>query len=172
MASSGIFFTQDSAALALEQDRRLSFILKALEECSQTHNLAKEAHIKLQANINARRAAATEGQILETAPDSHIYPQPEPLDLPAMGWADGSMFDLGAFDLGSYGSLDHMAFRGIGADPSQWLMASTTDLTADPALLQTWMPSEPSMGFQPATSYGYSAAMRDFDAQNFNATEQ
>jgi hypothetical protein len=112
MASSGIFFTQDSATLATENDRRLSFILKALEECSQTHNLATEACIKLQANIDARRTAGNNGQGLEKLLDSHISQQAELAELPPMDWADGNMFDLGAFDLGAFGSIDPMAFRG------------------------------------------------------------
>jgi hypothetical protein len=171
MASSGIFFTQDSSALALQSDRRLSFILKALEECSPTHNLAKEARIKLQANMNARLAAASEEQILETATDSRADQLSEPVETTSMGWMDGSMFDLGAFDLGSFGSLDHMTFRGIGADPSQWLAASSTEFTADPALLQNLMSSEPSSGFQ-ATSYGYPSTMQGFDSQNCHDTAQ
>lgn len=172
MASSGIFFTQDFAALAVEKDRRLSFILKALEECSQTHNLAKEALIKLQANIDVRRAAATEGKAVETTLNSRADHHHDLAEMPSMGWVDGSMFDLGAFDLGAFGSLDPMAFRGIGADPSQWLAASTADFTADPALLQNWMPSEPLMEFPAETGLEYSPAMQGFSSHNFDNTKQ
>ena len=144
MAGSGILFTQDFSILAEEKDQRLSFILKALEECSPTHKLAREAQIKLQANIDARRSLATELKVAgeTTQPSKEHYP--ESVDMPSMSWVDGSMFDLGAFDLGTFGSLDPIAFEGIGADPSQGLAAFTTN----PDMIQSWMFNESSMDFQ------------------------
>ena len=114
MAGSGILFTQDFSILASEKDQRLSFILKVLEECSPTHKLAREAQIKLQANIDARRSLARNRNWQGNRPQSSKEQHPESADMPSMSWVDGSMFDLGAFDLGTFGSLDPIAFEGIG----------------------------------------------------------
>lgn len=166
MAGSGILFTQESSIPASEKDQRLSFILKVLEECSPTHRLAREAQIKLQANIDARRSPATVQKVEgEAAPVSKEQP-PESTETPCMGWADGSMFDLGAFDLGAFSSLDPMAFEGIGADPSQGLAA----FSANPDLMQNWMFNEPSMDFQFAP--GYEFPQNGFGLQGFSPTEE
>jgi len=174
MAASGIFFTQDSNAMALEKDTRLSFILKALEECSQTHNLAKEALIKLRANIDARRVVPTESQVLEMTSHPNTDQQPELTDIASMSWMDGSMFDLGAFDLGTFGSLDPMVFGNIGGESSERLMG----LTGPSARSQDWRSRdrEVFMGFQSETSDEYAAptqnpATRNYDLQDFGEAE-
>jgi hypothetical protein len=166
MAGSGILFTQNSFIPASGKDQRLCFILKVLEECSPTHKLAGEAQIKLQANIDARRSLATEQKVAGEASQSSKERHPESADMPSMGWVDGSMFDLGAFDLGTSGSLDPTAFEGIGADPSQGLEA----FYANPDLLQSWMFNEPSMDFQFAP--GYDFPLHGFGSQDFRPTEQ
>ena len=166
MAGSGILFTQGSGIPASEKDQRLSFILKVLEECSPTHKLAREAQIKLQANIDARRGLATEQKAAGEAGQPSKEQHPESADIPSMGWVNGSMFDLGAFDLGIFGSLDPITFEGIGADPSQGLEAFSANLD----LMQSWMSNEPSMDFQFAP--GYEFPLHGFGSQDFRPTEQ
>ncbi len=168
MAGSAIFFTQDSTALALEKDTRLSFIMKALEECSNTHNLAKEALIKLRANIDARRAVAADGGILTAELDLSIDQQPDLMDIPAMSWMDGSMFDLGAFDLGAFGSFDPMAFRDMEGNLSQGLMTFPNSGNSP----EDWLTNDPSMSFQSTLSNQYPTSTQNFDLHNFGAAEQ
>jgi hypothetical protein len=134
MAGSGILFTQGSSTLVTEKDRRLSFIIKVLDECSPTHNLAKEARIKLMANIDARRASTTESQTPQAVEDAGSGKDVELADISSTGWVDGSMFDLGAFDLGAFGSLDPMGFDGMGDD----LYSDIATSSADAALMQPW----------------------------------
>jgi hypothetical protein len=98
MASSGILFTRDSTTLAVEKDRRLSFILKVLEECSQTHSLAREARLKLQANIDGMTSVATDISVPEL---SFQMDGEQHLGDSSMCQIDESLFDFGAFDLGS-----------------------------------------------------------------------
>ncbi|RDW56460.1 hypothetical protein BP6252_14153 [Coleophoma cylindrospora] len=171
MASSAIFFTQDPTTPTMEKDRRLSFILKALEECSQTHNLAKEACIKLQANIDARNTAIAEKLALETTTSAGVFQQPEYTEAPFMGWVDGTMFDLGAFDLGVSGSLDPMAFRGIGADPSQWLLGSIGS-TTEPALVDGSLSNEPWIDFPSTMNNGDYSTTHGYGPQHRDTTEQ
>jgi hypothetical protein len=64
-------------------------------------------------------------------------------DISSTGWVDGSMFDLGAFDLGAFGSLDPMAFDGIGPDLYQGITSSNPD----PLLMQPWLATSPSEDF-------------------------
>jgi hypothetical protein len=169
MAGSGILFVQDFTTLAAGRDRRLSFILKALGECSQTHNLAREARAKLQANIDARRSLAAEREMSEFATQLGNVQHPnEAVEVPPMSWVDGSMFDLGAFDLGAFGSLDPMAFEGIGAYPYQGLAA----FAANPAPIQGWMSSEPPVDFSSTPSHVYTAPMQDFGLQTYDAMGQ
>lgn len=96
MASSGISFTEDSAELAVGSDRRHWFILRVLEECSQTHGLAREARVKLQATIDAR-SAVTDLPVPEPSleMDGEQYK-----DTSSMYMFDESWFDFGAFDMG------------------------------------------------------------------------
>jgi hypothetical protein len=155
MAGSGILFTQDFSIVGSERDQRLSFILKVLEECSQTHKLAREAQIKLQANIDTRRKLANEQKVPGETAYSSKEQHPE-----SMGWADGSMFDMGAFDFGGLGALDPMTFEGIGADPSQELATFATN----PDLIQSLMFNEPSMDYQFAS--GFEFPLHSFDSQD------
>lgn len=164
MAGSGILFAQDLGVLALEKDRRLSFILKVLEECSQSHKLAREAQMKLQANIDARQNLAALQTVAGESMQLPKDPPPESANVPAMSWADGSMFDLGAFDLGAFGFIDPMAFEGIGADPSQELAA----FTANPAMAQNWMFTDPSAEFQ--LPPGFEMPFQEFVPQDFENT--
>lgn len=148
MAGSGILFTQGSSTLVTEKDRRLSFIIKVLDECSQTHNLAREARLKLLANIDARRTSTTEAPTPQPVDDTDMGKDIDLADVSSTGWVDGSMFDLGAFDLGAFGSLDPMAFDGIGADLYQGIQPSTPDSS----LLQPWLATSPSAGYPSISS--------------------
>jgi hypothetical protein len=144
MAGSGILFTLGPSTLVTEKDRRLSFIIKVLDECSPTHNLAREARIKLLANIDARRSATAEAaQTPQPMDESGFGKDAELADISSTGWVDGSMFDLGAFDLGAFGSLDPMAFDGIGPDLYQGITSSNPD----PLLMQPWIATSPSEDF-------------------------
>lgn len=151
MAASGILFIQGSSTLAAEKDRRFSFILKALEECSQTHSLARESRVKLLAKVDARRNLIAENQIPETVTqrgqdlvDGYI---------PSTNSVDGGMFDLSAFDSGFFGS-----FEDIGLD----LYGGAETSTANATMMQSWMSTEQLMNFQPTPNQDFPEVLQGF----------
>lgn len=102
MAASGIFFTHESIPPLDEKDRRLTFILKVLEDCSSIHDIAREAKAKLQTNIDARRHLALKSSASESTPAFDSENLNAILKIPPMSWSDSDLFNLHTFDLDAF----------------------------------------------------------------------
>jgi hypothetical protein len=162
VAGSGILYTQNPAALALEKDRRLSFILKSLAECSETHPLANEGRVKLQANIDGRRSSAVKERVTDSSSPTGLEGYPVS--------AAANMFDFNSydptFDFSVFDSPDLSISGAIGES----LLPMSTGFTQAPDPAQTWSYGEASGDQNAPTSYIFDDPMLGFSPQDFDDT--
>lgn len=162
VAGSGILYTQNPATLALEKDRRLSFILKSLAECSETHPLANEGRVKLQANIDGRRSSAINEQVTDTSSPSGLDGYPVS--------AAASMFDFNSYDPTFDFSVFDSPESAIPGDIGEGLLPVSTGFAPGPVPAQTWSYEEAPGDQTASTSYIYADPMLGFNPQDFDTT--
>lgn len=165
VAGSGVLFTQDPATLALEKDRRLTFILKALVECSRTHNLAREARIKLQANIERRQSFAAESQEIDSTTQLAMDEYPDPTEMFYMNSVTGNMLGVDTLDLGAFNPLGSTTLGPAETD----LFQGFANYATDPMLAQTWDSGESAIDLELSPSQ-IPDSVPGFSTQGYGST--